>query len=84
MCKLQKRNRNQNKTNARGKFNMIDFLTALKTATNIYSDIELKKEQKEALEYVYQGRDFIAVLPTGFGKSVIFHLIPYLFQRYRL
>lgn len=31
---------------------MTDFLTALKTATNIYSDIELKKEKKEALEYV--------------------------------
>lgn len=60
---------------------MTDFLTALKTATNIYGDIELKKEQKEVLEYVYQGRDCIAVLPTGFGKSVIFHLIPYLFKQ---
>lgn len=61
--------------------NSIWSITALKTATNIYGDIELKKEQKEVLEYVYKGRDCFAVLPTGFGKSVIFHLIPYLFQQ---
>ena len=28
------------------------------------SDIQLKK-QKEILEYVYQGNDSIAILPTG-------------------
>lgn len=49
--------------------NSIWPITALKTATSIYGDIELKKEQKEVLEYVYKGRDYIAVLPTGFGKS---------------
>lgn len=61
--------------------NSIWPITALKTGTNIYGDIELKKEQREVLEYVYKGRDCIAVLPTGFGESVIFHLIPYLFQQ---
>lgn len=61
--------------------NSIWPITALKTATNIYGDIELKKEQREVLEYVYKGRDCIAVLPIGFGKSVIFHHIPYLFQQ---
>jgi hypothetical protein len=30
------------------------------------SDIQLKEKQKEILEYVYQGNDYIiAILPTG-------------------
>ena len=28
------------------------------------------------LEAAYIGKDFLAVLPTGYGKSVIFHLLP--------
>ena len=31
------------------------------------------------LEAIYRGRDVVAVLPTGFGKSMIFHLLPSLF-----
>ena len=34
----------------------------------------LKAEQYEALEAVISGRDVIAILPTGFGKSLIFLL----------
>lgn len=59
---------------------MSDFVTDLKTATSFYGDIELKRKQREVLQNVYEGRDCIVVLPTGFGKSVIFHLIPFLFQ----
>ena len=50
----------------------------MKKAVNFYGDIKLKKEQLEVLEAVYEGRDCVGVLPTGFGKSGIFHLIPYL------
>ena len=51
----------------------------MKKAVTFYGDIKLKKEQLEVLKAVYdQGRDCVAVLPTGFGKSGIFHLIPYL------
>ena len=28
------------------------------------------------LEAVYSGRDVVAALPTGYGKSIIFHLLP--------
>ena len=31
------------------------------------------------LEAIYHGRGVVAVLPTGYGKSVMFHLLPSLF-----
>ena len=33
----------------------------------------------KCLEAIYFGRDVVAVLPTGYGKSLIFHLLPSLF-----
>ena len=30
----------------------------------------------KCLEAVYNGRDLVAVLPTGYGKSMISHLLP--------
>ena len=32
----------------------------------------LKKEQKKAITLLLQGKDVLAVLPTGFGKSLIY------------
>ena len=48
-------------------------------------DIYLKPKQLEALKaVVQQKRDVLAVLPTGYGKSVIYQLVPnmcnFLFQ----
>ena len=34
----------------------------------------LKSEQKEAVESLLRGRDVFGVLPTGFGKSLIYQL----------
>ena len=34
----------------------------------------LKEEQKEAVLDLLNGKDVMAILPTGFGKSVIFQL----------
>ena len=34
----------------------------------------LKPEQKEALEFLLSGRDVLAILPTGFGKSLIYQV----------
>ena len=34
----------------------------------------LKSEQKKAVESLLKGRDVFGVLPTGFGKSLIFQL----------
>ena len=36
-------------------------------------DDNLKKEQENAVKELLLGRDVLTVLPTGFGKSRIFH-----------
>ena len=36
-------------------------------------DPYLKKEQEQAVEKLLLGEDVLAILPTGFGKSRIFH-----------
>ena len=46
---------------------------------NNYSNINLKPKQVKCLEAVYSNKDVIAVLPTGYGKSLIFHILPSLF-----
>ena len=37
-----------------------------------FLDFNLKTEQEQAVKELYSGRDVLAVLPTGFGKSGIF------------
>ena len=37
--------------------------------------LELKVEQREALNSLLDGSDVLAVLPTGYGKSLIFQLL---------
>ena len=34
----------------------------------------LKTEQESAMHHLFNGKDVMAVLPTGFGKSLIFQL----------
>ena len=38
-------------------------------------DRELKEEQKSAILQLMRGGDLLGVLPTGFGKSLIFQLL---------
>ncbi len=47
---------------------------AINFAKTNSTHIELKEEQKEAVRNIVNGRDVIAVLPTGFGKSLIYQL----------
>ena len=44
-----------------------------------YWNIILKPKQVKCLEAIYLGRDTVGVLPTGYGKSIIFHLLQGLF-----
>ena len=45
-------------------------------STSSYNNINVKPKKVKCLEAVYNGRDLVAVLPTGYGKSMIFHLLP--------
>ena len=42
-----------------------------------FPPLNLKPLQTKCLEYILKGKDVIGVLPTVFGKSPIFHLLPY-------
>ena len=46
---------------------------------NKLGDIFLKPKQVAYLDFLYHGRDVVAVLPTGFGKSLIYQVLPFLF-----
>ena len=48
------------------------------------SDLKLKNEQKEAIYAVYGGKDVFVCLPTGFGISVCFQILPFLFDYKRV
>ena len=39
--------------------------------------LNLKPLQVKCFEYLLKGQDVIGVLPTGFGKSMLFHLLPH-------
>ena len=44
------------------------------------SSIALKQEQLTAIRYLYQRKDVFLWLPTGFGKSVCYEVLPFLFD----
>ena len=44
------------------------------------SDLQLKNEQKQAIYAIYVGKDVLVCLPTGFGKSICFQTLPFLFD----
>lgn len=42
-----------------------------------FPSLNFKPLQLKCLEYVFKGQDIIGILPTGFGKSILFHLLPH-------
>ena len=65
----------------------IAFLSCLEIAllNSVYIEIILKPKQVLCLESVYLDKDVMCVLPTGYGKSLIFHLLPmFLFAKHKL
>ena len=54
---------------------------SLLAINKLYShDVKLKDEQFRAVESVLRGKDVLAVLPTGFGKSLIYQILPDVFD----
>lgn len=43
----------------------------------------LKPKQREAVEAFIAGRDTFVILPTGYGKSIIYAILPNLSDRIR-
>ncbi len=43
---------------------------------NIPGICQLKPEQEECLVHILNGGDFVSLLPTDFGKSLIYQLLP--------
>ena len=58
----------------------IAFLYCLEFAVlnSLYCDTILKPKQVVCLESIFLQKDVMCVLPTGYGKSLIFHLVPML------
>ena len=44
------------------------------------SNLQLKNEQKQAIHAIYGGKDVCVYLPTGFGNSIWFQILPFLFN----
>jgi len=42
------------------------------------TDITLKAEQHSAMEAIYNRHDVFVWLPTGYGKSLCYHVLPFI------
>mgnify|MGYP002803934836 CR=1 FL=1 len=60
-------------------FSLNQFFNAINHALRVtsYDFLFLRVKQYQILESILLKRDTIGILPTGYGKSVIFHLIPF-------
>ena len=66
-------------------FSEDEFSSALAKALTNFKYSSLKEEQIECVRRIICFReDVLAVLPTGFGKSVIFQIIPIIKQHLKL
>ncbi len=63
-------------------YSLNDFINAVRYALDEsnYHDLFLKVKQYKVLETLILRKDTVAVLPTGYGKSVLFHLLPFVFD----
>ena len=43
-------------------------------------ELQLKKEQLQAIRHMYEGKDVFLWLPTGFGKSICYEALPFICQ----
>jgi len=60
---------------------MTDFNSAVAEVCRQMELRPLKPKQQEALNAFFKGKDtFVASLPTGYGKSIIFVVLPLLFD----
>ena len=58
----------------------MEFGAAVEEATAFMYFLSLKPKQVEALQNFTSGHDVFVALPTGYGKSVIYAILPRLFN----
>ena len=62
--------------------NMELFLCLVYTLARVgYSSMSLKPEQKECIKCIFDGKDVFVWLPTGFGKSICYEVLPFMFDK---
>ena len=44
------------------------------------SHLKLKEEQEKVVRAIFEGKDVFVLLPTSFGKSVCFQVLPFVFD----
>ena len=47
------------------------------------SALQLRPEQVDAVKHMYEGKDAFVWLPTGFGKSICYEVLPFMFDCHR-
>ena len=58
-----------------------DCLEATKNLCPLISEgFQFKEKQLDTLKALYQGKDCVTVLPTGYGKSILFQCLPWFCQ----
>ena len=57
------------------------FEVLLAETLRSWEEFALKAEQKKAIRHLFERKDVLAVLPTGYGKSLIFQLLVLLAKR---
>ena len=58
-------------------FNVFRKVGSALSSVKIFQNICFKPKQLQCFEALLDGRDVVAVLPTGYGKSLIFQLLPW-------
>ena len=61
-------------------FNEEQIVAAVERTSSAYGYPQLKKEQRDVVLQFMSGRDVFCCLPTGFGKSVCYILLPMMFD----
>ena len=61
----------------------MDIASAIQEAMQKLGLSYLKDKQREAVETFLRGEDTVVALPTGYGKSLIFAILPYVFDTLR-
>ena len=59
----------------------MELSKALEEAVNDLGYDELWPKQSEAIEAFVSGKDVFVSLPTGYGKSIIYAILPTLFNK---